>query len=368
MIYPSYDFENSLEDVLLKMIRGNTGDVENETNTRENTNSSKNASTREYNNTDDERIDSIGEQDTINSNVHWSFKERTNFEKNFTNNSSRQENEIQGTYYGEKYLDCEFSSEKIDENNEFITRLHQNGISQFSQLNIHQGQGRYEFFLQFYKIFRGQFFSLSLSQKGSKMLQDYVSIIPAKILTKIFDEIKNYLPELIMSTYGNYFSRLLYIYINFEEKLFYLNKIKEKFYFIATHRIGTYPLQYIIEHVNTHEEKILLIDCLETHKRFLLQLSTHEFAVHVIDKILTACDENLSNEIFHFCLENFMKLALDRNGIFLIKRMMNKSENTTTNNKIMQIISENFAMMINDTYANYAILYMIEVIFIFIIK
>ena len=359
MIYPSYDFENSLEDDLLKMIRGNLIDVDNETNTSDNTSNSKNASSRECN-TEDERTNSIGERETINSNFQFRFQENSDLKRNFMNrNKFTQENETRGE---ENFRPHDFSSGKIDPN-EFLTSLRKNEISPYVQSQTHKVFGSYEFFSEFYKNYRGQFFSLSLSQKGSKMLQDYITIFPAKILSKIFNEIKNNLPELIISTYGNYFSRMLYLYVNFEEKLFYLNKIKEKFYFISTHRIGTYPLQYIIEHVKTNEEKTILIDCLEINKKFLLKMSIHEFAVHVIDKILTTCDENLANGIFHICLENFMKLAMDKNGIFLIKRIMNKSETTWTRNKIMQIIFDNFALMINDPYANYSILYMIEVNF-----
>ena len=375
MINQSVDFKNSIEEDLVKMLRGKLNFPDDE-NSRDNTNNSSEKESDQGEQEDKHTSTNEGEIgksridfDAILSEFRRSEEEFLKQESIICETEDKSTNKIykldlhQGGINSENKLQS-FSS-IINNSFEFYPSsfLQQNRqFPQISQLNTYFNNfNNYSFFSKFYDVFQGQFYSLCLSQNGSKLLQDYIQTIPSDILTKILDEIKEYLPEIILSKYGNYFFRLLYLYIKFEEKLVVLYSLKQKFFQIATSSVGTYPLQSIIERVNSLEEKFILIECLKANEEFLLQMSTNEFSVHVIDKIIYVCDEFIAVGIYRFCFENFIRLALNKNGIFLIKRIISQTKSTVTKNKIFKIVTENFALMLGDAYANYAIQYMIEV-------
>jgi hypothetical protein len=294
---PSRDTENIIEENLLKMLTTNLKqyieDEEIDTYIEDSTISWKNSNKSEHNNEEVCRTNSgLGRGRTMTkTNLPFTSNRYKNSKEHFTdNNYSTQDNEEEEQFDEDKYNPRNRLPPNVDPS-ELISYYNQKCISVLiAQADNYNRSDNLKFFSEFYKIFAGQFFSLSLSRNGSKLLQDYVMIIPSDILSKIFDEIKDNLPKLIISIYGNYFSRMLYVYINLDEKLFYLNKIKEKFYLISTHQIGTYPLQNIIENVSTYKEKLILIECLKFNERFLSQMATNDYAVHVLDKILFACD------------------------------------------------------------------------------
>lgn len=371
------NFKNSIEEDLVKMLRGKLNFLDDEENSRDNTKNSSEKESDQSEQEDKQTSNNEGEIGKSRFDFDAMLSEFRKSEEDFLKqesiaceNDDKRVNEILKPDAHQGDIDnlnkIQSFSSIINSNLEFypISFLQQQRqtpqLSQFNTLYF-KNFNNYSFFSKFYEVFKGQFHSLCLSQNGSKLLQDYIQTIPSDILTKIFDEIKEYLPEMILSKYGNYFCRLLYHYIKFEEKLLVLNSLKQRFYQIATSSVGTYPLQSIIERVNSLEEKFILVECLKANENFLMQMSMNEYSVHVIDKIIYVCDEFIAVRIYRFCFENFIQLSLNKNGIFLIKRIISQTKSTVTKNKILKIVTENFALMLGDAYANYAIQYMIEV-------
>ncbi len=72
-----------------------------------------------------------------------------------------------------------------------------------------------------------------------------------------------------MNSYANYFCPKFFSYLDTEERLIFLNILKPYCNLIATSKVGTYPLQNIIELLRD-EECVILIDVL---KNKILELS-----------------------------------------------------------------------------------------------
>jgi len=76
--------------------------------------------------------------------------------------------------------------------------------------------------------------------------------------------------DLMKDSYANYFCRSFYFALEKSDRLKFLQYIKHCAVIIAMNKIGTYPLQNIIENLKTKEEKMLVV---EIFKNDVLELA-----------------------------------------------------------------------------------------------
>ena len=113
-----------------------------------------------------------------------------------------------------------------------------------------------------YNKLKGNFNNLLISQNGSRVIQLSLKKTDCKIILKIFYEIIKDLPFLLTNLYANYFCQKLFLILRIEERAVFLFQVKNSFYEIAIHKIGTYPLQYIIEQLVSQCEKDIILSCI----------------------------------------------------------------------------------------------------------
>ena len=100
----------------------------------------------------------------------------------------------------------------------------------------------------FYQL-KGNFYNLLITQKGSRVIQSSLKKTDYKIILKIFYEIIQDIPVLITNLYANYFCQKIFQILKNEERGLFLCQIRKSFHEIDVHKIGTYPLQFIIEQI-----------------------------------------------------------------------------------------------------------------------
>ena len=76
-----------------------------------------------------------------------------------------------------------------------------------------------------------------------------------EILHLIFLELSNNLEELIIDPYANYFCKKFFTFLNSKDRIDFLKNIEKALIELSSDSIGTYPIQSIIEHLNTNNEK-----------------------------------------------------------------------------------------------------------------
>jgi hypothetical protein len=116
-------------------------------------------------------------------------------------------------------------------------------------------------------------------------------------------------------SYANYFCQKFFGYLESEDKLIFLHNINEHFVMIANNKIGTYPLQAILEQLKSHKERHLVIQSIKSRA---LEMFYDSQGVHVIEKIIICFDEESINFIYELALANFMKLANNTNGLCIV--------------------------------------------------
>lgn len=107
-------------------------------------------------------------------------------------------------------------------------------------------------------ILKGNLIKLLKSQNGSRVLQKSLQNTNSVVLVEIFQEMKNSLIELMVDSYANYFCQIFYSHLEIKQKITFLNIIKKELELIANSKIGTYPLQAIIDSFATKEEQLIL--------------------------------------------------------------------------------------------------------------
>jgi len=157
----------------------------------------------------------------------------------------------------------------------------------------------------------------------------------------------------MIDPYANYFCQKLYSCLNSDLRLLYLSKIKDYLAFIGKNKIGTYPLQSIIESLRNDQEKKIIVNGIQSHD--FLEMCIDNQGIHVVEKVIIGFEESLIPHIYEFLLNHFMALALHSNAIGVIKKMVKNLQFESTLLVIQGMILENYMSLINNMYGNYVI-------------
>jgi len=131
-----------------------------------------------------------------------------------------------------------------------------------------------------------------------------------------------------------------------------LNDIKDHVFFIGNNKVGTYPLQAIIEQLSNKEEKAQLINAF---RKCCFDMFFDPQGVHVIEKMIICFEEDIIEYIYELVIENFIGLAFNPNGLCLAKKIIQYAKKDSTKLRIQQKILENTLILIQHSYGNYTI-------------
>ena len=251
-------------------------------------------------------------------------------------------------------------------NNQFIRNYHnqllyQNNIINNNEYLIFQLKfnlektGKIDHYI--YGLIKGKFFSIIKNHKGSKIFQKYLKNTHSDILHQIFVELSQNLEELITDPYANYFCKRFFTYLNQKDRTDFLKGIEKSMVKLSSDSIGTYPIQTIIEHVGSKNEKIIIVNALKDNVK---ELAVDPFGSHVLEKLLTCFEEEYINFIYNYIVDNFLDLANNNNGICIVKKILTFTHKKNIHDKLKVIIKENGLQLISHPYANFVIQVVVE--------
>ena len=203
-----------------------------------------------------------------------------------------------------------------------------------------------------YGLIKGKFFNIIKNHKGSKIFQKYLKSTHSDILHQIFVELSSNLEELITDPYANYFCKRFFTFLNQKDRIDFLKGIEKSIVKLSSDSIGTYPIQTIIEHVGSKNEKVIIVNAL---KESVKELCVDPFGSHVLEKLLTCFEEEYINFIYNYIIENFLDLANNNNGICVVKKILTFTHKKNIHDRLKVIIKENALQLIIHPYANFVI-------------
>ena len=126
---------------------------------------------------------------------------------------------------------------------------------------------------------------------------------------------------------------------------------------LSSDSIGTYPIQTIIEHAGSKNEKVIIVNAL---KGSVKELCVDPFGSHAVEKLLTCFEEEYINFLYNYIIENFMDLANINNGICVVKKILIFTYKKVIHDKLKIKIKENALQLIIHPYANFVIQIVVE--------
>ena len=211
-----------------------------------------------------------------------------------------------------------------------------------------------------YNIFNNikqQLCHLIKTQTGSKILQNYLKNTPPQIIHLLYNEINTKLNILLLDPYANYFCLKLFCFLNENDRISFLSLIVKNISIFSTNKIATYPIQYIVTHLNSKIEMQIIIHQINKN---LMKLALDIYGTHVIEKILISFDKELCSEIFNFITENFIFLSNHVNGLCLVKKILIIQYQNNSYSNLKEIIINKCSELIENPYGNYALQIVID--------
>ena len=208
-----------------------------------------------------------------------------------------------------------------------------------------------------YSLVKGAFLNIIKNQKGSKIFQKYLKTTHCDILHQIFIELKPNLEEIITDFYANYFCKRFFTFLNQKDRIDFLYVIEKSLVKLSSDGIGTYPIQTIIEHVGSKNEKNIIINAL---KDSIKELSFDAFGTHVLEKLLACFEEEYVTFIYNYIVDNFLELANNSNGICIVKKLLSFTHKKNLHDKLKIIVKENALQLISHPFGNFVIQVVVE--------
>ena len=226
----------------------------------------------------------------------------------------------------------------------------------FELKHLLERTGKIDFYI--YNQIKGKFLQIIKNHKGSKIFQKYLkSTLSDEILHLIYKELSPNLEELIIDPYGNYFCKKFFPCLNQEDRIDFLNAISKSLIKLSSDSIGTYPIQTIIEHLNSKYEKIIVISGIKDGFEDLIY---DPFGCHVLEKLLVCFEDEYILFIYCYIFEKFLYIANNNNGICIIKKILTFTYKKKLHEKIKNIVKENAIYLIQQSYGNFVIQIIVE--------
>jgi hypothetical protein len=310
-----------------------------------------------------------GNNNSISSNNNFNFNKNSNL-RFFRKSASLNSNNNNNLYFKNIVMNNNMNNEIIKNNknaenkSNYINTNNNMNINNssitdnliFELRNLLEHSGKIDFYI--YNIIKGKIVSIIKNHKGSKIFQKYLkSNHSDEILHLIFVELYSNLEELIIDPYANYFCKKFFTYLNQKDRIDFLKSIEKSLIELSSDSIGTYPIQSIIEHLNTKNEKNIIISGI---KEGFTKLIYDTFGCHVLEKLLTCFEDEYVNFIYTYIFENFLNLTNNSNGIYIIKKILTFTQKNNFHEKLKLIVKKNALFLIKQSYGNFVIQVIIE--------
>jgi hypothetical protein len=192
------------------------------------------------------------------------------------------------------------------------------------------------------------------TQNGSRIIQNCLTKTAPEIVLEMCNEILPGFHNLMIDCYGNYFCQKFYTFVPFEQKLMILQHLMKYIIPVSNNSIGTYPLQFIIDKLNTSEEKKIV--CQEVCDESILKaIMSDPHGVHVIEKITMCFKEEMITNIYDYVLRNFLALANTSTGLVITKKIIMNASLPLSQKRLQILLINNFNTLIQHPFGNYTI-------------
>ncbi|CAL9243827.1 unnamed protein product [Arabidopsis halleri] len=206
---------------------------------------------------------------------------------------------------------------------------------------------------------RGKIYYLAKDQHGCRFLQRIFAEKDGNDIEMIFNEIIDYISELMIDPFGNYLVQKLLEVCNEDQRMQIVHSITRKpglLIKISCDMHGTRAVQKIVETAKGEEEISIIISAL---KHGIVNLIKNVNGNHVVQRCLQYLLPHCGKFLFEAAITHCVDLATDRHGCCVLQKCLGYSEGEQKQHLVSEIAS-NALLLSQDPFGNYVLQYVFE--------
>ena len=313
----------------------------------------------------------------FNNNINYSCFNINNFNCKFSNNNlfpKKKGNNFISYHCNDNIINninilnnfSDTNDVRINNVNIIQNNLIQNKMD-FKNIKMNQKENQFipqekkiilEDFMKYINNIQSPIIEFVCNSKGALELQ--------KMLGKSGYDIKMYFIQLLRrkgltiimkNVHGNYFFQKLIKDSTEAITSNIISYILEDIIDISKDDSGTFSVQALINEISAKNDIIKIVQIIKGHE---IEMIYDKNATYVIQKIILKFPDIYRTELNGIILNNFSKLCLDVNGICIVKNFIKTNTIESNTQRMKIIISNNFVLLAQSPFGNYAIQFLIE--------
>ena len=197
------------------------------------------------------------------------------------------------------------------------------------------------------------------NQKSTKQLQKSILEASEETIDNIIKELSGVFNFIIKNKNGNYFCKDLLKVCNKSQRFKILTELSQNLSENCTDEFATHPIQNLIELSSSEEEYKLLISSFNDINKILIA-SLNQNGSFVIQKLIVYIPENFRMEFNSIFVKLFCILSRDMYGVCTVKKFIGYTKNELLVKQILNSLLTNFVNIASNQYGNYLIQYLLE--------
>jgi hypothetical protein len=197
------------------------------------------------------------------------------------------------------------------------------------------------------------------NQKTTIILQKIIMEAKSDVIESIVNELKGEYRRIMNDKNGNYFCTDLFKICNQKQRIQILQELHQTLSDDAINNYASHPIQTLIEFSSSEEEYKLILYSFNDYNKLLLA-SLDPNGSYVIQKIIMRIPERFRPD-FNLIFVSFISfVSTQKFGIVAVKKFISSTKNEQITAQILNTIRNNFMNLARDKYGNYLIQYLLE--------
>ena len=192
------------------------------------------------------------------------------------------------------------------------------------------------------------------SQKSTILLQKSLKEASKEVLNNIIKEMSGYYSSIIKNKNGNYFCKDLFKVCDKNQRIKILKELSGTMSDDCIDEFGTHPIQTLIELASCEEEYKLLLSSFNDLNQ-ILNAALNQNATYVIQKLIVHIPEKYRMEFNLIFVKLLFILSMDMYGVCTVIKFINYTKNEDIEKLILNLILPNFVNIAENQYGNYLI-------------
>ena len=162
---------------------------------------------------------------------------------------------------------------------------------------------------------------------------------------------------IMKNIHGNYFFQKLIKDSSEKITSNIISYISEDIIDISKDDSGTFSVQALVNEISAINDINIILQKIKGHE---IEMIYDKNATYVVQKIILKFPDIYRKELNEIILNNFSKLCLDVNGICIVKNFIKTNSIENDKQRMKIIIDNNFILLAQSPFGNYAIQFLIE--------